>query len=124
MYQALENCRTGDRQRSVLVECGWHANEHIEKAFAAGAQLVSPSVRVVTLDGRVAENRETAWASADVFCSLSDNIQETFGIVPIEAMAAGLPVVVSDWDGYKDTVRDGIDGFRIPTLSASTRVGR
>jgi hypothetical protein len=32
-------------------------------------------------------------------------------------MAAGLPVVVSDWDGYKDTVRDGIDGFRIPTLT-------
>ena len=31
-------------------------------------------------------------------------------------MAAGLPVVVSDWDGYKDTVRDGIDGFRVPTL--------
>ena len=117
MYQALENAAQATGKEVVLVECGWHANEHIEKAFAAGAQLVSPSVRVVTLDGRVAENRETAWASADVFCSLSDNIQETFGIVPIEAMAAGLPVVVSDWDGYKDTVRDGIDGFRIPTLA-------
>lgn len=32
-------------------------------------------------------------------------------------MAAGLPVVVSDWDGYHDTARDGIDGFRIPTLT-------
>ena len=31
-------------------------------------------------------------------------------------MAAGIPVVVSDWDGYKDTVRHGVDGFRIPTL--------
>jgi alpha-maltose-1-phosphate synthase len=31
-------------------------------------------------------------------------------------MAAGLPVVVSDWDGYRDTVRDGVDGFRVPTL--------
>jgi glycosyltransferase involved in cell wall biosynthesis len=31
-------------------------------------------------------------------------------------MAAGIPVVVSDWDGYKDTVRDGVDGFRIPTF--------
>ena len=30
-------------------------------------------------------------------------------------MAAGIPVVVSDWDGYKDTVRDGVDGFRVPT---------
>jgi len=58
-----------------------------------------------------------------VFCSLSDNIQETFGIVPIEAMAAGLPVVVADWDGYKDTVRDGIDGFRIPTLMPGAGLG-
>src|SRR5262249_39663991 len=48
--------------------------------------------------------------------SLSDNIQETFGLAPVEAMAAGLPVVVSDWNGYRDTVRDGIDGFRIPTI--------
>ena len=117
MYQALENAAQASGKEVLLIECGWHANEYIEKAFAAGAQLASPSVRVVTLDGRIAENRETAWASADVFCSLSDNIQETFGIVPIEAMAAGLPVVVSDWDGYKDTVRDGIDGFRIPTLA-------
>jgi hypothetical protein len=31
-------------------------------------------------------------------------------------MAAGLPVLVSDWDGYKDTVRDGVDGYRITTL--------
>jgi glycosyltransferase involved in cell wall biosynthesis len=117
MYQALENAAQETGKEVLLVECGWHANEYIEKAFAAGAQMASPSVRVVTLDGRIAENRETAWASADMFCSLSDNIQETFGIVPIEAMAAGLPVVVSDWDGYKDTVRDGIDGFRIPTLA-------
>ncbi len=58
-----------------------------------------------------------------MFCSLSDNIQETFGIVPIEAMAAGLPVVVSDWDGYKDTVRDGVDGFRVPTVMPQAGFG-
>jgi glycosyltransferase involved in cell wall biosynthesis len=118
MYQALERAAAilPAKQKVVLVECGWHANEFIEKAFTDAAKLACPSVRVVTLDGRKAEDRRTAWACADVFCSLSDNIQETFGIVPIEAMAAGLPVVVSDWDGYKDTVRDGVDGFRVSTL--------
>ncbi|NDF80468.1 MAG: glycosyltransferase [Betaproteobacteria bacterium] len=75
------------------------------------------------MDGRLAEHRQTAWAGADVFCSLSDNIQETFGIVPIEAMAAGLPVVVSDWDGYKDTVRHGTDGFRIATCMPDAGLG-
>jgi hypothetical protein len=48
--------------------------------------------------------------------SLSDNIQETFGLTPLEAMASGLPVIASDWDGYRETVRDGVDGFLIPTL--------
>ena len=118
MYQALQKAaqliaNTG--QKIKLVECGWHANEPIQKAYEAAAQLACPDIQVLTLDGRLAEDRNTAWACADVFCSLSDNIQETFGIVPIEAMAAGLPVVVSDWDGYKDTVRHEVDGFRIPT---------
>lgn len=123
MYQALEAAAQASDKSVVLVECGWHANEYIEKAYADAARLACPSVRVVTLDGRKAEDRQIAWAGADVFCSLSDNIQETFGIVPIEAMAAGLPVVVADWDGYKDTVRDGIDGFRIPTLMPGAGLG-
>jgi glycosyltransferase involved in cell wall biosynthesis len=124
MYQALEKAaQLNPSKKIVLVECGWFANDFIEKAYQSAAELSCPSVRVVRLDGREAENRTTAWASADVFCSLSDNIQETFGIVPIEAMAAGIPVVVSDWDGYKDTVRDGVDGFRIPTTMPGPGLG-
>jgi starch synthase len=123
MYQALEAAARATGKSVVLVECGWHANEFIVKAYTDAARLACPSVRVVTLDGRKAQERQTAWAAADVFCSLSDNIQETFGIVPIEAMAAGLPVVVSDWDGYKDTVREGVDGFRIPTLMPQAGLG-
>ena len=39
-------------------------------------------------------------------------------------MAAGLPVVVSDWDGYRYTVSNGVEGFRVPTLApASARQG-
>lgn len=123
MYHALEAAALKTKKSVVLIECGWYANEFIEKAYADAAHLACPNIRVITLDGRKAEDRETAWAGADIFCSLSDNIQETFGIVPIEAMAAGLPVVVSDWDGYKDTVRDGVDGFRIPTLMPQTELG-
>lgn len=116
MYQALQAAVVETGKDVVLLECGWHANEHIQKAFAEAARVACPGVRVITLDGRTPEDRLTAWAAADIFCSLADNIQETFGIVPLEAMAASLPVVVSDWDGYKDTVRDNVDGFRIPTL--------
>lgn len=123
MYQALEAATQATGKPVVLVECGWHANDFIAKAFADAARIACPSVRVVTLDGRKAEDRQSAWASADVFCSLSDNIQETFGLAPVEAMAAGLPVVVADWDGYRDTVRDRVEGFRIPTLMPQTGLG-
>jgi glycosyltransferase involved in cell wall biosynthesis len=53
-------------------------------------------------------------AAADLFVSPSDNPQETFGLTVVEAMAAGLPVVVSDFDGYKDTVTEEV-GVRVTT---------
>ena len=126
MYQALQKAATklaDTGKKIVLVECGWHANDFIAEAYKEATALACPNVKVITLDGRQPNARQTAWAGADVFCSLSDNIQETFGIVPIEAMAAGLPVVVSDWDGYKDTVRHGIDGFRISTCMPNAGLG-
>jgi alpha-maltose-1-phosphate synthase len=125
MYQALEKAtgRLAADQQVVLVECGWYANDDIRKAFIYAALSACPNVLVKTLDGREAESRRVAWASADIFCSLADNIQETFGITPVEAMAAGLPSVVSDWNGYRDTIRDGVDGFRVPTLMPESGLG-
>jgi starch synthase len=67
--------------------------------------------------------REKIWFAADIFTSLSDNIQETFGLTPIEAMAAGLPTVVSDWNGYRETVTHGVDGFTIRTYMPPAGLG-
>lgn len=58
------------------------------------------------------------YSASDVFLCPSDNVQETFGQTVIEAMASGLPVICSDWDGYRDTVVHGKTGFRIPTYWA------
>lgn len=123
MYQALEQAAQAAGRRVLLLECGWHANDFIARAYAEAAQQACPSVQVRTLDGRDATQRQQAWGAADLFCSLSDNIQETFGITPVEAMAAGLPVVVSDWDGYRDTVQHGVQGFCVPTLMPPPGLG-
>lgn len=114
--QLLAEALREENKKVTLVQCGWYANESIEAAFNQYAGLVSPDVRLVTVDGRVTSERSSAWAAADIFVSLSDNIQETFGLTPIEAMAAGLPSVVSDWNGYKDTIDHGVTGFRARTV--------
>jgi hypothetical protein len=99
------------------VNSGWSEAGHDADAFHRDTQALCPSVRYIHVDGREPEVRFSIWSVADFFISFSDNIQETFGLTPIEAMAAGLPCVVTDWNGYKDTVRDGEDGFRIPTTA-------
>ena len=52
------------------------------------------------------------YMAADLYAMLSRF--DTFGMVVLEAMAASLPVLVSDRVGAKDLVRDGINGFIIP----------
>jgi len=115
MYESIQQAARSIDGRVVLIECGWFYNDYILRSFNQARQYFSPNIDFVSVDGRQPELLQRAWAAADIFCSFSDNIQETFGITPIEAMASGLPVVVSNWNGYKDTVRDGIDGFSIPT---------
>jgi len=117
MYLALERAAQRTGKRLHLIQAGWFANDFIENAFRDGARDFCPSVTAHFLDARKPELRFAIWRAADIFTSLSDNIQETFGLTPIEAMAAGLPSVVSDWDGYRDTVQHGEHGFRVPTFA-------
>ena len=66
------------------------------------------------------ELKRQALSAADVALSLVDNTQETFGLAIAEAMAAGLPVIASNWNGYRDLVRHGVDGYLVPSRWAST----
>ena len=61
------------------------------------------------------EQKRHLYRAADVFVAPSDNPQETFGLTAIEAMACGVPVIASDWNGYKETVVHGESGMRVPT---------
>lgn len=123
MLRAFELAARRTGRTLALVFCGWFPNAAIETAFRDGCRAFAPSVRAIFLEGRDATLRRQAWASADLFLSLADNVQETFGLTPLEAMAAGLPVIVSDWDGYRDTVRHEVDGFRIPTTAPAGGLG-
>ena len=56
------------------------------------------------------ERKHAALARADVLCAPSLG-GESFGMVLTEAFAAGTPVIASDIAGYRDVVRNGVDGI-------------
>ena len=66
----------------------------------------------VTFAGTQVEGLECYYRAADIFILLSKF--DTFGMVVLEAMAAGLPVIVSSNVGAKDLVEEGINGFILP----------
>lgn len=56
------------------------------------------------------------YGACDVFVSPADNFQETFGLSILEAMASGVPIVASDWSGYRDLIVHGQTGFLARTI--------
>lgn len=115
MMKAVQDAAVRTGRRLTLVLAGQAEAAALVDMYRRAAAQFCPDVQTIFVDGADAARFRRTWAAGDIFVSLSDNIQETFGLTPIEAMAAGLPALVTDWDGYKDTVRDGIDGFRVPT---------
>ena len=75
---------------------------------AAAAQGLSGRVRL--LGGRL--DVPDLLAAADAFVLPSD--WEGLPITLLEAMAAGVPAVVTDVGGNREVVRDGVDGFLVP----------
>ena len=102
-----------------VILAGWAAHPAVLDAFHAGAREFAPNVRTSFPNGRDGQVRRSVWRAADVFVSPSDSVQETFGLSVVEAMASGLPVVASDWNGYRDSVEDGRTGFLVPTTTVS-----
>ncbi len=101
----------------LLLECGQYSNPQIAEAYQE-LQARFPQLRVQVVGGPEPATDEQKWlvyAAADVFVSPADSIQETFGLTLLEAMLAELPLVVSDWDGYRDLVQEGVTGFLVPT---------
>ena len=86
-----------------------------EGAESSALGRLAPEVRerVVLLGTVPNDDLPPIHAACDLF--VAPNIGgESFGLVLLEAMAAGLPVVASDIPGFDEVVRSGTDGLLVP----------
>ncbi len=113
--------RTGKKVRLLMQ--GYFVPEDCGPEFEALARDVCKQAQVQFIAADDPRFPDGLWAAGDIFLSLVENMQESFGLTPIEAIAAGLPRVVSDWDGYRDAVTQGEDGFLVPTLQPPSGMG-
>jgi len=104
----------------VLLRAFEALRDHVPAALTlvgASAQEVAHMTlddRCIQALGKVTEARKLAeLARADVLCAPSLH-GESFGMVITEALAAGTPVLASDIPGYRDVLRDGVDGQLVP----------
>ena len=98
--------KTGCECRLLLV--GGGPQEREARRYVATRRL-----RGVEFLGRVSDDeRDQLFRTADVYVSPATG-RELFGIVLLEAMAAGAPVVASDIHGYKGVVRRGREGLLV-----------
>ncbi len=71
----------------------------------------------VTIVGKVPDEELPLYYSAcDVFVLPSLTRLEAFGIVGLEAMASGKPVIVSDIPGVREVITDGREGYLAPPM--------
>ncbi len=99
--------REGTEARLLLV--GGGPQEREARRYIATRRLGG-----VEFLGRVSDDEKAQlFRTADVYCSPATG-RESFGIVLLEAMAAGAPIVASDIHGYKGVVRRGREALLVP----------
>lgn len=98
--------------RAVVAGRGPYEEELHRAALSLGVD------RFVTFAGYIdEETRNQLYAHADV--AAFPSLYEPFGLVALEAMATGTPVVVGNTGGFAETVRHGVNGIRAEAGSAA-----
>jgi phosphatidylinositol alpha-mannosyltransferase len=109
LLKAYRILRKGGHEDARLLLVGVGPQEREARRYVATRRLQG-----VEFLGRVSDDeRNQLFRTADVYVSPATG-RESFGIVLLEAMAAGAPIVASDIHGYKGVVRRGQEALLVP----------
>ena len=122
LLQSLAELQQTQHPDLELLVYGEAPSAEMLQLWKEACQSLAPSLTIHWVPGRALELAGPVRWAADVFVSLSDNPQETFGITPLEAMAAELPCLVSDWDGYRESVVQPGEPGEATGLRVTTRL--
>ncbi|KEY65644.1 hypothetical protein S7711_07892 [Stachybotrys chartarum IBT 7711] len=92
-----------------LLVVGGNRNPDVEKEVQELFDPLREEGKVIFAGFKVGEDLATAYACGDVFLHCS--ITETFGLVVLESMASGVPVIARDEGGPSDIVKHGETGY-------------
>ena len=94
--------------RLIIVGPGTRLRRRYEK------HVMKNGLKDVVFTGLVPyEELPRYYKTADVFCAPATG-RESFGIILLEAMAVGKPIVASNIEGYANVVSHGVDGLLVP----------
>lgn len=102
----------GHSLRLVLAGSDREQQSEVLRARAAIygiSAMVEPMPNISDIDKHV------LLSACDLFVSPSNTVSESFGLSLIEAMLHGCPIICTAWSGYKEIIRDGIDGVLVNT---------
>ena len=108
LLKAFRLLRKSGRECRLLVAGAGPQEKEVRRYIA------TRGLRGVELLGRVSdEDKARYFATADIYAAPATG-QESFGIVLLEAMAAGCPIVCSDIHGFKGVVRRNEQAVLVP----------
>ena len=94
--------------RLIIVGPGTRLRKKYEK------QIRRSSLRDIVFAGNVPYgNLPRYYRTADIFCAPATG-RESFGIILLEAMAMGKPIIASNIDGYASVIAHGTEGLLVP----------
>ena len=116
LIQALSRVKELTNKKFHLILSGRNRkDDNYPKAIKKMAELNNISYSII--DSPDNELMQNLFFASDIFVSISDNLQESFGLSLLEASLASLPSITSNWNGYRDIIIHEKTGFLIPTYN-------